>query len=341
MQGPRRTFFSQCFVGSNNPYQTMKKNENIDESVDIDDLDADELNLAARRQRLYSRHALKTGLPLDQIMINHSRFAKAVTAFDRVFQIAPEVTMAHGIRLIGPTGSGKSSLFRYFRDSLPKSTLFTPGFGAIGIRVGSRPTAGQIVSRLLRAYKYPFSGGRASTIFGRSEIVQDLIREKGTRLIFIDEAHRLLHQVRRSDSDEREPTATAFLLDLMDESRVALALGGTDQLDRLGKVDSHLDDRLSVRQELRHFAPASEWLGLMKAFKENCTTFDLSLILDPAEAKALNTATRGSLRRLKRLLTEAVLIGADAGALRLERGHLAKAFTIVQGDDGVEETPYA
>jgi predicted ATPase len=108
----------------------------FEQTATFDEIEADEAQLNARRLQLYSKHALKVGLPVDRIYINHPRFDTGLKTLDRVFQIAPEVTMPHGVRLIGPTGSGKSALFRYFRDSLPRSSLFTEGLGAVGIRFG-------------------------------------------------------------------------------------------------------------------------------------------------------------------------------------------------------------
>jgi len=316
-----------------------KEQSIIEKTVGFDDIEADEARLEARRLQLYSKHALKVALPIDRIYVNHSRFAEGLDQFDRVFQLAPEVTMPHGLRLIGPTGSGKSTLFRYFRDSLPRSTLFSPGFGAVGIRVGDRPTAGQIVGALLRAYKYPFRSGSNGTVYARNYLVQDLIREKGTRLIYIDEADRLLNQRLRVAPDS-EPSATLYLRDLMDDCRVGVVLGGTAALDRLDAVDSHLGDRISARHRLEYFAANKDWMGFLKAFKNQCQTFGLDLLEDPKEGARLHLATGGSPRRLKRLVTEGALIAANAGLTYLDVPSLAKGFLFVQGLDGAAPNPY-
>ena len=313
----------------------------LEQTVGFDEIEPDEAKLQSRRLQLYSKHALKVALPIDRIFVNHSRFAGGLKMLDRIFQIAPEVSMPQGSLLIGPTGSGKSALFKYFQNSLPKSSLFTPGFGAIGIRAGANPTTGGMINALLRVYKYPFRHGSAATIASRIDIVFDLIREKGTRVVFIDEAHRLLNQKRRITGDDREPQATGFLRDLMDEGRTGLVLAGTDQLDRLVQVDSHLADRLSGRQELRYFDPDKDWMGVLRAFKKQTLGFDLSLIEDTKEAKRLHVATGGSLRRLKRLLTEAVLVGADAGKRNLDLESLSIALIAIWGDDNFECNPYA
>lgn len=307
----------------------------------FDELDHEEVELRARRLVMYSPEALKVGLVLDKIFVVHERFSGGLEQLDRLFQIAPEVSMAHGMSLIGPPGSGKTTLLKFFCDSLPKSTLFTKGHGAIGIRAGANPTSGQLITALLRAYRYPFTGVLNRTVYAKRDNVFDVIRAKGTRLVFVDEAHRLRLQWKRRNAEDELPEATEFLHDMMDECRVGLVLCGTADLDRLTEVDKHLCDRVTVRHELRHFTPDAHWHGILRAFVRECTWFDLSILQHADEAKLLHHATSGNLRALKRLLTEAVLVAAQAGKTLLDRDSLAQAFTLVQGRDSMKVSPYA
>lgn len=79
----------------------------------------------------------------------------------------------------------------------------------------------------------------------------------------------------------------------------------------------------------------------MRAFAKQCQTFDLAIISDASEAKLLHMVTAGSLRRLKRLLTEAVLIAADAGKTALDRESIAKGVAVTNGNDSLNSNPYA
>jgi hypothetical protein len=116
-------------------------------------------------------------------------------------------------------------------------------------------------------------------------------------------------------------------------------------LDRLDGIDSHLSDRVAGRHELRYFpSNGVDWLGLLKAFAKECQGFfDMSFIMsrDGEEAKRLHDATIGNLRRLKRLLTEAVLVAVDAGRRSLDAGVMSTAFTAVHGVHGNFANPYA
>src|SRR6218665_3609919 len=106
----------------------MKKNtEKFTESLGLEQPDAEEQELYSRRVTSYTVAALKAAAPVDRIYINHTAFVRTVKAMDRIFQLAPEMDMPHGMVLTGPTGAGKTAAFKYFRDTLPSSSLFAPG----------------------------------------------------------------------------------------------------------------------------------------------------------------------------------------------------------------------
>lgn len=305
------------------------------ETANFDELDEEAKQIQIRRLSTYSKRALQAGLAVDSIHVHYPGFVHSIRNMDRMFQIAREVKMAHGLMLIGPPGSGKTAIFRYFRDSLPTSSLFAPGLGAIGIRAVRRPTVGQIVTALLRAYRYPFSSGSGNQLYVKRQLVFDAIREKGTRLIFVDEAQHLISPGRQKLALEGETSATDLLRELMDETNVALVLAGSTVLDELGNVDKHLKSRVSSRIELNNFPADQDWLGLIKGFVKQCDGYDLSALLDPGEARLLHRATEGNLRSLKRLLTEAVLIGVDSNQIKLNRETMKTAFDLAFGSNAL------
>lgn len=313
----------------------------FEETTDIDAPDHEEVQAAARRMQAYSAAALRAAAAVDKTFVKHGRFQLGVSALDRCFQLSREVDMPHGVRLIGPPGSGKTALFRFFRETLPRSSLFTPGFGAIGIRAGRRPTAGQLVGALLRAYRYPFKGGGGATVYARRDIAFDLVIEKGTRLVFVDEAHHLVQQMGKRDHRDEEPEPTDLLREMLDTTGTSLVLAGTDKLDALKDVDPALYDRVPGRLELAHFPFDDTWRGLIRAWIKGCTVFDLTPISNEEDFLLLHKATGGSMRRLKRLLTEGVLIAVDAGKRSLDRESLAKANLVIAGAHSLERNPYA
>jgi hypothetical protein len=320
----------------------MKKNtEKFVESLDLETPDPEEQELYSRRITSYSVDALKAAVAVDRIFIGHPAFVRAVKAMDRIFQLAPEMDLPHGGLLVGPTGAGKTAAFRYFRNTLPSSSLFAPGDGAIGLRCPKRPRVGHFVAGLLRAYKYPFALGSAQQLYIRRGLVFDAIKQKGTRLIFVDEAASLLAARRTGSNLDGDTEVSEFLREIVDECKVGLVLAGTDDLDAIAQMDSALASRLTVREALCPFDSDEKWVGVIQSFAKECKSFDIKALASPEVAHLLHRATDGNLRSLKRLMIEAILIAFDTQKVMIDREILTKAFTLVFGSANLQSNVFA
>lgn len=320
-----------------------KENQDYCAVADYDELEPEDQEIALRRMTTYSKEALKLGIKVDNIFVMHPEFRDALGALDRVFQIAPQVRMPHGVRLTGPSGSGKSAVSRYFQESLPNSTLFERGYGCVRIRVGPTPSAGRIVASLLRLYDYPFGRTSEREAHWRQPIAFELVRAKGTRLIVFEDAHRLVDPGGggRYAHDSSAATAASVICELMDEAQVGVVLAGREALDRLDETHEELAGRVTSFYALHNFGADAAWSGIVKGFVKSCTWFDLSHVNGDAQAKLLHLATAGNLRALKRLLTEAVLVAAEAKCSAINGDHLKEAFVLVYGKAAGARSPYA
>ncbi len=303
----------------------------------IDELDDEDREIEARRLEFYCKEALRIGKLVDGIYLLHDEFRVAVKACDRIFQISKELGTGHGLRLYGPSGTGVSSVFKYFSKTLPNSTLFSPGWGCLGVRAYPKTSAGHLVGGLLKAYKYPFTRMTEHVVYEKRSLVFELVRQKGTRLIFIDQAQHL-------QKGERKgcvlPTGNDFLCELMDETNVGLVLAGDEELandDRLGQA---LKGRISGQLEFQLFQPNAQWAGVVKGFVKNCSWVDLGFIENPGQPKALHGVTHGNMRALKRLITETVMLCVQQKETVVSREHLKQAHDLVFGKTSNRINPY-
>lgn len=310
----------------------MKKNtEKFTESLDLEVPELEEAELYSRRVASYSVKALKAATPVDRIYINYPGFKKVVTGMDRVFQLAREMEIPQGLILTGPTGSGKTAAFRYFRDTLPSSSLFAPGFGAVGLRCPKRPSVGQFVAGYLKAVRYPFAHGTPQQLYIRRGLVFDSIKQKGTRLIFVDEVSSIQSTRRNGSANPAETDISEFFRELVDECRVGLVFSGPPTLESIVDTDKALASRLPVMERLEPFPLDESWIGLLHAIVKQCDTFDIQFFNQIDAAKLLHAATRGNLRDLKRLIVECILIAFDAGNASSDQQTLSKAIAVVFG----------
>ncbi len=321
----------------------MKKQSStpFTESLALDSPDNNEAEIYARRLQTYSVDALRVATQIERIYVNHPAFANGLRMLDRLFQLGTELETPQGHQLIGPPGSGKTALFRYFRDSLPSSSLFSSNVGAIGLRVPKRPFPGLLIREFLRLLKYPFAGGSYKQLYERRQLVFDALRSNGTRLVWLDEAHHLMpkHASRQIEHDETE--SIELLRELMDECRVSLVLAGSSELGNMKNVAPHFCTRVVGRESLATFELDANWLGFLKAFAAQSIVFDIGLIADRSLGTLLHMATEGNLRTFKQLIVEAVLIAHDANDLRLTQDHLRKAFSLVFGQACTRSNPFA
>jgi nucleotide-binding universal stress UspA family protein len=298
---------------------------------------------AVRRMFMYSEAALLAAAEVDRKYVLFPDLNVSLTAFDRAYQLALKITRPQGILVSGPPGSSKTSVAEYFKRSLPPSNDIIDGYGALILRLRSNPCAGALVSMLLRAIRHPFTTVRSGRIDTMRDIAFEALKQLGTRVIFIDQAHVLAQTARaaRTAKGALETTASEVLRDLMDETGIALIFLASSGFSGLEAVDESLADRVSVRLRLDHFQDDPQWKSFLKKIGAATACIDLNILADTDMAELTHRAVLGNRRRTKLLLTEAVLVAVDAGATAVERAHLGTAFDRISGASSQVVNPYA
>jgi len=306
-----------------------------------EDMDDERYRTRERRMAMYSESALARAASLEGLLVGHDDFKRGLAALDRAFQLGRALEMPMGMRLVGPPGTGKSALQKYFRNSLPSSTLFEPGMGVLMFRIRKTPRLGHAVESILRALNYPFSKVTEGTLGAKRDLSIEALKRKKTRLLLIDEAHNLCLVGRSTKRNCSEGTeVTEYIREVMDEARVAVCLAGGMSLDDLRSRDEYLASRCSTRTELSDFPLKGAWLGLIRSLIERCTAFDLKYLDCDSQRPLLHAATGGNPRALKTLITEAVLVGVDGGQDSLDDSILSKAFSHVRGSASSASNPW-
>ncbi|MHB1359384.1 MAG: TniB family NTP-binding protein [Rhodocyclaceae bacterium] len=310
--------------------------------VDIEDAEeAEERNINERRLKTYGLAALEIGAAVDSVKVLFTQFKAALEACDRIYELAKALDIPQGMVVTGPPGSSKTTLATYFTKSLPDADLVERGFGAVVIRLRNHPSLGHIVSCLLRALNYPFTQVRRGRVFAMRDISFEALKQRGTRLVFIDQGHCLSTQTRHRHQDVMESAASDVLREMMEEAKVGLVILADASFRGLEYVDKALADRVTTKMSLDYFVEGPEWHGFLKSFATNVKVVDLGLLSEKACAGRLLTATSGNRRTFKRLIIEAVLLSVCEGGRKVELKHLQHAFDLVNGVASGRSNPFA
>ncbi len=309
--------------------------------VDIDDpVREEEQKTKARRLLQYGADALQAGAAVERVYVSFTEFKSALKACDRIFELSKALETPHGLQIIGPPGSSKTTLANYFTASLPPSDLFEAGFGAVMLRLRTSPVQGHIVSGLLHALKYPFTNVKRNRVFAMRDIAFEALKQRGTKIVFVDQAHCLSTQARPRHTDVLESSASDTLREMMEETKVGLVLLADAAFRGLEYVDHALADRVTVKMTLSHFSDGAEWEAFLKAFAEATKCVDLNIINTPKIATATLSATEGNRRSFRRLIVEAVMVAIQDGQTVVAEEHLRRGFVAAHGNASSRSNPY-
>lgn len=309
--------------------------------VDIEDsVESEEKELMARRLREFGPAALEAGASVERVYVKFPEFKDALDACDRIFQLATTFETPHGIILSGPPGSSKTTLAEYFIKSLPTSDLFESGFGAIMLRLRTAPSQGHIVSGLLRALKYPLANVRRGRVFAMRDVAFEALRQRGTRVVIVDQAHCLSTQSRPRHADVLESGASDTLREMMEETKVGLVLLVDSSFRGLEHVDKALDDRVTVKMPMSHFQKGVLWDAFLGAFCKMVKCVDLGVLKTPRGSRMTLSATDGNRRTFRRLVVEVVMIAVQEGVETVSEEHLKRAFDAINGKSSTRSNPY-
>lgn len=300
-----------------------------------------EADLLRRRQFTYSENALKAGQQVYTTYVPHPAVENVLSALDRSVQLAESLSMVQGIRIVGPTGSGKTSVVRYFQDSLRPCGSTEESTRTLYVRLQEQPSVARMISTLLQACRYPFSQVSNRNVGIKRDLLIEALQHRGTALLIVDEAHYLCQQRRGRSPDRIGTFATDFLRELADEVPLVLALVGETTLHRLEELDSHLAARVPVVFALDNFTASDKhWLSTVMTLFSACPDVRFSPLTNHAEMQRIHSATAGNMRQLKWLLSEAVMVACDSHQDEVRSQNMQIAFDRIKGNSSGLSNPW-
>ncbi|MCA0367790.1 MAG: TniB family NTP-binding protein [Proteobacteria bacterium] len=232
-----------------------------------------------------------------------------------------------GLRVLGPSGSGKSAAAEAYIELVesqrPRRPEFVP---VIKIDLERHTTPKKLMILILEAYRDPYASyGNELTLKRR---VLSCFERFGTELLIVDEVQHLNYRngVRNDVTDT--------LKGMLDTGLVPIAFFGTDEALPMFKRNLQLNGRLLSPFDLHPLSVRSD--GDQKLFTGYVTRLDQALVdqsifhqlsdlNEPEILGALFDVSKGVIGRVNRLMHAAIEVAVRRGAARLEIADLSWA----------------
>ncbi|MFZ6657217.1 TniB family NTP-binding protein [Undibacterium sp. TJN19] len=272
---------------------------------------------------------------INAITVMHPQFKAAFDGICNLINQSSASGIPLGASVVAPTGSGKTHLINIIvRRHTQKTDLMETESEVISISAAAAPNMGSMIDRMLQALGHP-PGLRTTRLQDlRQSVLIQAIKERGVRVIIIDEFQHLFRGKGKFIASE----ITDLFKEIMDKTGVPVFVFGTDELGDLHHLDSQFASRIPARFQIRPFGWGDEWQGFIKAFQMQVSTFDISIL--PSLAKKLHNATQGSPRTLKYLVIAAIINAMEKKADKVGEEHFSFAFLTTFGTSASLANPF-
>lgn len=183
---------------------------------------------------LFTEKALAVGRELRDVVIGHSGFQDALNLISNAIEIGNGAGVFTGVRIMAPSGSGKSLLIECLRNNTINSPFLTDKLSVIRTELKESPSVSQIQGGLLDNFDYGLTdrGRRTNNNNEVHRVLIDAMRAHRVQLVVLDE----FQHVFSPGTDKVATHIIDWLKRLMNITEVPVVLVGTELMDRLGEV---------------------------------------------------------------------------------------------------------
>lgn len=266
--------------------------------------------IAERRIKMYSSHALSKVSSIDKALVLYTQFNGALEALDFVAsRVQAYENIPAGLRIIGDSGAGKTTILDYFMASHPVGGISQRARGILRINLRRRTNIYALMETLLIALEFPLPNTNWRNVTQRQGQALDWLTRKGIFMVIVDEAHRMLVGPPTAPRDGND--CSAFMCEIAN-LQIAVVLAGGPSLERLQEFDQFLYSRCATSIHLKKFDDGPKWRGIIHGIASK-SEHSIEFLNNPQQCTHLHAAASGNLRALKLLVGEAVLVSVDAG----------------------------
>ncbi|MFP3604653.1 TniB family NTP-binding protein [Paraburkholderia sp. SIMBA_053] len=260
------------------------------------------------------------------VELDTQAFVQATESIEALMQRTGAVSQPGGLCITGDGGAGKTFIFDAISARYPRAaTLLTEFCPVARVRLGAMPTVDDFDLGLLEFLGHAL---KASAAKGekRTQILCDALRQCGTRVILVDEAHHMIPASgSRRNRDRLAGGLGDYAKEFYDQCHIPIVWAGKPGLGNLFADDGQLNSRWPGKVSLPTYIPGDEWLKLLRVLDRALPMGKPCQLNSAPVAAFLHSVTLGNLRRLKLLLSECVKVAAHDKAVSLTEDHFREA----------------
>jgi hypothetical protein len=270
------------------------------------------------------------------VVVMHPEFQGVIQEAVDAVNLMIQIKMPAGFIVLADTGMGKTLLFDLIcRQLSSASNIFSKERPVLRIELDSAVDTHKMAGKVMLALGYPMLPSRPN-LENMTQMIDTAMARVKPKALLVDESQHMCE-------GNREITARAltdWLKVRMDKHNLPVIAGGTKTFDRIFQINPQFVSRASAAYVINPFQPGDSWQQLIKAFVVAVKLVDISCIEKIPISRAIQTATLGNLRRLKKLLVYASINAADRQPPVLTESDLEIGFDKAFGVAGAQVNPF-
>lgn len=279
----------------------------------------------------YDKDAFEASKRVLKLVIKTTPLSSAVDQMKRVISLFDRRVDPQGLRVIGPSGAGKTTAVRLLRAQLMHQDLLgaSSEMSILYTRLDHKESNHSLIRKGLHFFGHPLGSRnvRSETSDIKFELLLRSLRAKGTLCWIFDEAQNLFTTTRgRHVAREAQSAATDMIRSMSDRLRIPVVLVGTEALHDLENFDAGLASRVKGRVEIPKLS-GKLWEETLNGYFTLLNEYaDPTPLQERWCISKIDQYVEGEQRQLKRLMAEILAITVQERKRKIDSVVLIQAI---------------